>query len=209
MKTLYFFGDSIVFGQGISPHQIWTTLVAEKLSSSHSDLIVQCHGVNGDTTRGALDRVEYFVASHSPDYVWLQFGINDSNCWSSERGLPRVSSDSYVANTVELITRLLTSGTEQIFLATNHDLSLGTGTSERGKLIANLELNNHRLRSLPSNFSPGEVVLADVERHFRELDISPNDYLLADGVHLSEIGHKEYANFAMSIVSDALAPRVP
>ena len=50
----------------------------------------------------------------------LQFGLNASNCWDTDRGLPRVSEAAYEANLVEMIARARKFGARHIVLSTNH-----------------------------------------------------------------------------------------
>ena len=40
-----------------------------------------------------------------PDVMTLQFGLNDCNCWETDRGLPRVSEEAFRANLIEMIER--------------------------------------------------------------------------------------------------------
>ena len=50
----------------------------------------------------------------------IQFGLNDCNCWETDRGLPRVSEAAFVANLVEMIERGRVFGASEIVLSTNH-----------------------------------------------------------------------------------------
>jgi hypothetical protein len=57
----FFFGDSICFGQGVSPHQVWVARIAADLAATFADaaITVQNPSVNGNTTRAALERMPY------------------------------------------------------------------------------------------------------------------------------------------------------
>lgn len=73
MKLLLF-GDSITFGYGV-----WEKDNIESLlKSAHRHWKIVNKGVNGDTTREALDRFETDVLNHNPDIVTFLFGSNDS-----------------------------------------------------------------------------------------------------------------------------------
>ena len=50
----------------------------------------------------------------------LQFGLNDCNCWETDRGLPRVSEEAFRANLIEMIERARLFGARSIVLSTNH-----------------------------------------------------------------------------------------
>jgi len=77
---LYFFGDSICFGQYVSTHKTWTTriskFVSELCETRNFEILTQVAAVNGETTRGALMRLEHDVLAHAPRHrlgaVWAQ-----------------------------------------------------------------------------------------------------------------------------------------
>ena len=73
MKLLLF-GDSLTFGYGVWEKDNIETLI--KSAYPQWDIINK--GVNGDTTREALDRFETDVLNNNPDVVTFLFGSNDS-----------------------------------------------------------------------------------------------------------------------------------
>lgn len=98
------FGDSITYGDTgdhKQPHpRRWTTLLAEK--TGHE---VVNKGVNGDTTRLALERFPADVQESGADVVLIQFGYNDCNHWDTDHGLPRVSLGAFRENLEEMVGR--------------------------------------------------------------------------------------------------------
>ena len=107
--NLLFFGDSICNGQGIAIHKGWVTRLSASLTAEAEKLgqrlVVINSSVNGRTTRQALETMPYEVQSLAPEIVIVQFGMNDCNCWVTDRGLPRVSERAFTANLVEMIDR--------------------------------------------------------------------------------------------------------
>ena len=105
---IFFFGDSICFGQYTSPHESWVTQISEKLNEVASErqfkILIQNPSVNGNTTRQALERMPYDVQSHEPEILIVQFGMNDCNYWETDRGMQRVNPQSFEANINEIIT---------------------------------------------------------------------------------------------------------
>lgn len=73
MKFLLF-GDSLTFGYGVWEKDNIETLI--KSAYPQWDIINK--GVNGDTTREALERFEADVLNNNPDVVTFLFGSNDS-----------------------------------------------------------------------------------------------------------------------------------
>lgn len=132
-------------------------------------------GVPGDTTRLGLERFPRDVQALEPDIVIIQFGHNDANRWQTDRGLPRVSLDGFVANLDEMIARC------QAFSAA---VILCTLTpSYRSPLhAADCRWYDAALRNLASR---RPVRLADVSG----LDESH----MLDGLHLNGEGQRAYA----------------
>src|SRR5688572_25037163 len=65
-------GDSLTVGYGASPEQAWPALLAQQ-TGWHIDN----EGVNGDTSAGALQRLESLLAANSYDAVLIGIGGND------------------------------------------------------------------------------------------------------------------------------------
>ena len=207
MRSLYFFGDSICFGQYVSTDRVWTTNISRYLSESRefSDVLTQVTAVNGETSREALARLSHCVTSHSPDLVWIQFGLNDSNYWKTDLGAPRVSMASYSSNLEEMIERCMLSGSKKIIIATNHQV---TKTLEHEpsstKYTDNAKRYNEAVRNLCSSLNSSKLELIDIEIGMRSKFDHPSEYLLSDGVHLNEFGHSVYFELALPVVSAAL-----
>lgn len=206
------FGDSIGFGQHVKPHLTWIHMFSKFLGElKYINFTLQNSSINGNTTRQALERFMYDVASKKPFAVLIQFGINDCNCWDSDNGESRVSEEAFEANLKELVVKSLAAEISLIFLSTNH---LGL----KGSFIANPKFiyserilfynkiikkvfKNLKKRSFP-------VELIDNEK-MMNLDMSRNklqqqDYLLDDKIHLNERGHILYFNTISSIFSNVI-----
>jgi lysophospholipase L1-like esterase len=199
-RTLYFFGDSICFGQYITTSKVWTTRIAHHLSlnTSTKDIVAQVTAVNGETSREAMQRLHHCVTSHAPDVVWIQFGLNDANYWQSDFGAPRVSLESYLANINEMIGRCLRFGTSHVLVATNHVVTKKlVHEPSNDRYAENAQMYNSGLRkSIADNWS-SDVRLVDIEKQLMNKFSSPGDYLLEDGVHLNEAGHDAYLELAL------------
>lgn len=202
VRKIYLFGDSICFGQLVSSHKTWPVSLAHELeafSKPGLHFLLQNAGVNGDTTRKALERLHFDVTSHNPDYVFIQFGMNDCNYWESDRGLPRVSPAAFMANIEEIIYKCVAAGVQHCFINTNHPSAKGMFRhfSEKSYDQSNSEYNEYirtTAFSLQNRFS---VQLIDTESTWKQcLDATSKyqlkDLLLEDGVHLSEQGHELY-----------------
>tara|TARA_Y100001936_G_scaffold244685_1_gene285475 strand:+ start:57 stop:881 length:825 start_codon:yes stop_codon:yes gene_type:complete len=197
--TVVYMGDSITEGQYVDYQYRWTELVSRSLRDEFSDVISSDaiyffnRGISNETTRQGLERFPRDVQVLKPTIITLQFGLNDCNCWDTDKGLPRVSERAYEANLVEMIARARVFGAEKIILSTNHPtlrhsvLASGTTLEDRRK-----EYNNI-VRQVAAE---EEVTLCDMESVFEGIrDLSLSEMLLPepDVLHLSIEGHKTYA----------------
>lgn len=207
--SVYFFGDSICFGQYVSSHRTWTVNVASKIEEFASALgqtaVTQVSAVNGETTRRALERLEHDILSHEPEIVWVQFGLNDANYWRSDRGLPRTLLDTYSSNMTEIITRIFSVGTLQVLVATNHRVSRIPVHLADNRYSENVVAYNKAVRNVVEKFTPSPVYLVDIERELYSAFGDSTEYLLDDGVHLGPKGHDKYAEIAAREIRTAIS----
>jgi lysophospholipase L1-like esterase len=205
---VYFFGDSICFGQYVSPHRVWVAQIARRLEEELGPaIVVQSPSVNGNTTRMALERMPHDVQAHLPDLVYIQFGMNDCNHWVSDRGLPRVGAEAFAANLMEIIGRARAAGARRVLLATNHptpktELLAGTGFSYQDSN----EAYNALVREVASAAGP-DLQLVDNEEswlHTLQQGATLTDLLLPDGIHLGSAGHDRYFEFVYPFVERAV-----
>jgi lysophospholipase L1-like esterase len=207
---LYFFGDSICFGQGVSPHRVWVTRLAYALQAKFEDrceLIVQNPSVNGNTTRMALERMAYDVQTHEPHVLYTQFGMNDCNGWETDRGHPRVSTSAFAANLAEIVDRGRMFGAREVVLGTNHPT---TRTDVSLPYVDHTYDGANRSYNAITRRVAAEkrTLLADAEADFDAAikmgRYSYSDLVLSDRLHLSEQGHDIYFESRMPVLVQAI-----
>jgi lysophospholipase L1-like esterase len=206
-----FFGDSISFGQGVSPHKIWVTRISETLSKvfeARLEIVVQNPSINGNTTRMALERIAYDVQTHRPNVLVTQFGLNDCNVWESDKGRPRVSPASFAANLEEIIDRCRNFGARQVIVGTNHPTTrtrVNMPNVDYPYQTANRNYNSI-IRKVTTTKG---AYLADLERAFESCIATRQhrleDLLQPDELHLSERGHDLYYAHYLPIVQTAVS----
>lgn len=196
--TIVFMGDSITEGQFVHHSLRWTERVASNVRAHVSNKIDtdSLHffnrGISGETTRQGLERFPRDVQVLAPHIMTLQFGLNDCNCWDSDRGLPRVSEIAYRANLLEMIDRARNFGTKYIILSTNHP------TLRHRRLMSGKSLEDSRVvynDIVRDVANESEVILCDVDSAFGDVDRDKLSELLLpepDVLHLSETGHDKY-----------------
>jgi acyl-CoA thioesterase I len=212
---LYFFGDSVCFGQHVSPHLVFVTrlsaLLEEYAAGFDVELEVQNPSVNGNTTRMALERMPYDVQSHHPDILVVQFGMNDSNYWLSDYGHPRVSPQAFESNLEEIVQRAFICGVRRVILNTNHptgrDLEMMTH-ADRVYQQSNEEFNQV-IRQVAAKFDRN-LVLNDIEAGFKAHIRGERAALISkvlpepDLLHLSVEGHNLYVELTLPLLKAAI-----
>jgi lysophospholipase L1-like esterase len=212
--TFFLFGDSICFGQSISINNTWAFGLASAADKNFpkSQLIFQNFGINGDTSRKALDRLGYDITSKNPDFILVQFGMNDCNYWETDLGHARVSPEAFKANIIEIVKKSSSAGVKHFFINTNHLSNKKTNDDKvGGKYDANNRKYNVLIREaynklLDQNYP---VTLLDNEKAFESvicMDSNIKNLLLSDGVHLSTKGHQIYAEFLIPKILQILTP---
>lgn len=93
------FGDSLTVGLGVASHQTYPAQLQKKLNQAGVNYRVVNMGVNGETTAGALRRLDR-IMTLQPTVVILEFGAND--------GLRGLAIEQIQANIAHIIERFQT-----------------------------------------------------------------------------------------------------
>lgn len=76
-NTLLVVGDSISAALGMSLEQGWVALLAGRMAESHPGYSVVNASISGETTDGALRRLDRLLQQHQPSVVLIELGGND------------------------------------------------------------------------------------------------------------------------------------
>ncbi|MEY8336182.1 SGNH/GDSL hydrolase family protein [Lachnospiraceae bacterium 47-T17] len=195
--NIYFFGDSISFGQGISIDLTWVNKIAQQLHRQcvgEQNMVINV-SVNGNTTRMALERMPYDIQSHEVDVLVVGFGMNDCNYWITDKGVPRVSPKAFKANLEEIVERGFHFGVKEVLLRTNHPsprkdymintkITYGESNHQYNDIIREVAKNDPRIKFVDME--------QEFDRYIMEHNIRLEELTLSDGVHLSLLGHDVY-----------------
>jgi acyl-CoA thioesterase-1 len=99
-KRLLFVGTSLTAGMGLEPDESYPALIAHRIDSLRLPYRVDNAGYSGETSAGALRRIEWLVREPVDVFV-LETGAND--------GLRGLSVDSMRANIQAIIDRVRAS----------------------------------------------------------------------------------------------------
>jgi acyl-CoA thioesterase I len=94
-------GDSLTAGLGVAPDEAWPAVLQSRLESAGYAWRVVNAGVSGDTSAGALRRVDWVLRAR-PSVVVVAIGAND--------GLRGLSVAALQANLTAIVARLRAAG---------------------------------------------------------------------------------------------------
>ncbi|HSO20101.1 MAG TPA: arylesterase [Desulfosarcina sp.] len=104
--TIVAVGDSLTAGLGVDEDQAYPAQLARRLRADGRNYQVVNAGVSGETSSGALSRIDWVVASLKPDIVILETGAND--------GLRGLDPGLLQTNLDQLVARLTDEGIQVI-----------------------------------------------------------------------------------------------
>ncbi len=198
MKDLYFFGDSIAYGewdeQGGWVQRIRSACDQAYISGRKQRTLVYNLGIPGDTAADVLMRIEPEMAARfNPDnknYIVFAVGMNDAHFSTSDQK-DRFTQDEFERNVGRLIgiARKFTQdvafvGLNPIDEAKVQPLPWNT---EKSYHIARVELFNGILEKITKEEG---LFFADVWKDWSEID---HKLLLFDGLHPTASGHRRIA----------------
>ena len=155
-------GDSLSAGYGLMPGQGWVTLLQQRLEHQGYGYRVVNASVSGETTDGAVQRLDRALSQHHPSVVVIELGGNDGL-----RGLPvsRVR-----ANLELLIAKSRAAGAQVLLVAIRMPTNYGERYASSFQGIYSELATRHQIGVVPFLSDQVAVDLA----LFQEDGIHPN-----------------------------------
>jgi len=107
-RVIVAFGDSLTAGHGVATDETYPALLAARLRAEGYAYRVVNAGVSGDTTAGALRRVDWTLKL-KPDVAIVEIGANDG-LRGQDLASVRANLDAIVARFQSARTRVLVAG---------------------------------------------------------------------------------------------------
>jgi len=142
-----------------------------------------------------MDRFEKAVLSHRPDWVTLNFGLNDAYQDQGEGTASRIPLEAYIANLTHFVTEIK-KGNGRVILLTPNPLSskLEQFRHERLKLYKNAVIKLAKSEHV-------ELINSwKVFGKYARKDPAGMEGLLPDGLHPMDIGHRLIADKIVKII---------
>jgi lysophospholipase L1-like esterase len=183
------FGDSLT---GVYYHtggrRAYADMIGIALGRAYPNAKIEMHnaGISGDTTRGALTRIDKDVLGHKPHLVTVMFGMND---------MVGVPIEEYRKNLIDIIDRCRKAGSEVMLCTSNSVIPTNGRPPER------LEEFMQALRDVARD---QKVPLADCYQAFeaaRAKDEVDWTLLLSDEIHPNMDGDKLLAETIAGVIS--------
>jgi acyl-CoA thioesterase-1 len=177
-------GTSLTEGSGLADPEVeaWPARVAELADSAGFDLVVVNAGLSGETSAGALRRVEW-VLRQNPDILVIETGANDAL---------RAIAIEVVAGNIEAILSVLDESsplTQVVLVAMEAPTNLGQEYTSRFRQIFHDAAARHEVALTP--------FLLDGVAGVRALN-------QADQIHPTAEGHRRMARTAWPILDSLL-----
>ena len=174
------FGDSLTEGYGLMPEQAYPALLEQRLMEKGYQYKVVNAGVSGETSSGALSRVDWILRLN-PDIVVLETGAND--------GLMGINPAVLEQNLGQIIATFQQNGVIVILAGMKMLLNLGPAYTQDFEAVYARVAKQYQVRLIP---------------FFLEGVAARREMNLADGIHPNAKGYEVITELVLPYVVDAI-----
>lgn len=139
--TIVALGDSLTAGLGVDETQAYPVVLERRLKADGHAVRVVNAGISGETSSGAVSRLEWVLSSLDPDLVILETGAND--------GLRGIDPKILRANLDHLITELKKAEVKVILTGMQMLPNLGPVYTSRFRAIYPQVAKTHEIPLIP------------------------------------------------------------
>ena len=76
-NTILILGDSLSAAYGLQQEQGWVKLLQDKYNDEQADIVLVNASISGETSGGALRRLDALLTQYQPTHVLIELGAND------------------------------------------------------------------------------------------------------------------------------------
>jgi acyl-CoA thioesterase-1 len=174
-------GDSLTAGYGLNEDEAYPALLQAQLNAGGYDWKVVNAGISGETSSGALSRLDWVLFHLKPDIVVLTTGAND--------GLRGIDPSLVRQNLLAMVQRLHEAGVAVILGGMRMVGNLGAGYTQVFEAVYPSVAEATGARLIPFFL---EGVAADPR------------YNLADGIHPNAAGYRRIVERIYPVVTEAI-----
>ncbi len=189
--TIVGFGDSLTYGYGVKSSICFINRL-DKYMPEYFPFIswnIINSGINGDTTKSALKRVEKDVLRHNPNIVLILFGTNDSSNYNGQKITPNMYKD----NLSEIIKKIKSHNNRTGLNFCIPIPIIITPPPVYDKIASDFTTNEKIIKYKDAAKETAKKYNCPIVDFYDYLIEESNgiyiDYLQQDGIHLSEKGY--------------------
>jgi acyl-CoA thioesterase-1 len=181
--TILLVGTSLTAGYGLDPSEAWPALIQARLDEAGLPFRVVNAGVSGETSAGAVRRLDWLLGQETPSVVMIETGAND--------GLRGQSLDSLEANLDAIVRRFAGLSPRPLLIVAGMEAlpNLGASYTNRFRGIYPRVARSHGALYLP-------FLLDGVAGNAR--------FNLADGIHPNVEGSERVAENVWRVLEPVL-----
>ncbi len=190
-------GDSITNGirQGVGHSETYTYYLEQFLRTAGKRVQITRSGIHGETSEGAVRRLEASILLRKPDLVLIMYGTNDAyidTCQDELDRTARLPLAQYNKNMESIVRRLLDTGIRPVLMTpiTMGDFScVRLGIYRKQGINFNLRLYAQSLRVLADKY---RLPLVDHFQIWESIGKKGGNinFWLSDGVHPNVAGNR-------------------
>lgn len=200
--TIVAFGDSITASAAQANDKKWPKVLETRLQQADPSRRFQVvnAGVGGNTSREGLARLERDVLTHKPDLVVIEFGGNDA----TDNAARHVDLKEFEKNLTTMLEKTRAVNPRAMIVIATFPPVVDSKHSA-GKLYGGLDKYIEQYRVAARQFAKAhELPLVDMDAAIRP---QSDQYILPDGVHLTDGGNEAIAKAVDAVIRKVLAIR--
>lgn len=179
--TIVAVGDSLTAGFGVDESEAYPALLEKKLFLDGYYFKVVNAGISGETSSGALSRIQWVVSSLNPDIIILETGAND--------GLRGIDPDVLRRNLDEIVTALKRNNVEVVLAGMKMLPNLGPAYITHFAKIYPEVARKHKILLIP---------------FFLESVAGDTRFNQPDGIHPNQDGYRRIVDYIYPYVLEAV-----
>ena len=204
-EKVIFFGDSIIKYKTKKKNNDWSQELVKRLNkNTKKKYNFKTFSYTGLNSKQALKKIDnIFKSLKFIKFIFIQIGINDSWHFKSLKGKPNIFKKDFKRNLSSIFLKCKKKKIKHIIVLNYHKLLKERVEINRKTLNQNLKPYQKIIKDLCKKKNK-TLLLVDIQKETKRVSPAKMCLKLPDGVHLSKIGTKIYANIILKKVKEIL-----
>lgn len=194
MNNIFIFGDSLVIGRGIGFEKSWPVFLSRSISTEDQrNIIIFNLGIPGNTSGDVAKRIDLELklrtkksSNKDPNTIIIQIGINDAKNIKSV-GNTQTNLFQFSKN-INNIIRSAKKYSKRIYF-----LGITPVEESKSKEVGKYYFRNYDINRYNATIKNicSKTAVNFIEIYENWIGTNYSKYLLDDGIHLNQLGHKK------------------